>query len=510
MITLKNKFHKLNFSISSIWILSIIYFLTITTIGLSDWFSMHSYRQSQTALTSLFFPIDGYRLDYTTPMMGYPWKVPMEFPIYQFIISIIVQFLKTDIIITGKVFYILLHVLNNILIVKIFRMIKINDNVCFLTLILLNISPYYLVWTPSFLPDYFGLFLTILATFYLLNYLNVKSRITLAIFIIISILCVLNKITTYIATLLPLSTFFIVHNYRIEFYHFLQKPWQLKLVKLRWLFLFGILLIVLLIGIQWTTYCDTIKTGNSFSSQWISSKPEMILWNLGTLNQRLNVKWWIEYLSYSMIYNSLFYTTLTIVVLYSSFKNSRILIGITLFILPPLVFFNLFHEHNYYSIINMIFFYYVIAEAIYNLISCYKLVGISLICLILMMIVWRTIVFRKQIFQPFKSEIPWNKIDFHPGVNDIILSVGQARDPSINFYFHCRGLNLNYDEIKKIALGQNELLEYTHNGNIKMITLIDDKPSVLPRFLSSVFEHKKPRTTTLFFENKYYTFYWIN
>jgi hypothetical protein len=135
MTILKDKLQKLNFSISSFWILSIIYFLTITTIGLSDWFSMHSYRQSQTALTSLFFPIDEYKLDYTTPMMGYPWKVPMEFPIYQFIISILVHFLKTDIIITGKVFYILLHIINNILIVKIFRLVKINDNVCFLTLI---------------------------------------------------------------------------------------------------------------------------------------------------------------------------------------------------------------------------------------------------------------------------------------------------------------------------------------------------------------------------------------
>ncbi len=311
-------------------------------------------------------------------------------------------------------------------------------------------------------------------------------------------MCVLNKITTYIATLLPLSTFFILYNYRNEIYNFLQNPWRLKLFKLVWLFLFGMLLIVLLIGIHWTTYCDTIKTGNPFSSQWISSKPEMIVWNLGTLTQRLNAKWWTEYLGYSMIYNSFFYTILTIIILYSSSKNHRIIIGMTFYLLPPLLFFNLFHEHNYYSIINMIFLYYVIAEATYYLISCRKLIGISFVCVISMMIIWRTFVFRKQLFQPFKSEIPWSKIDFNPREDDIILSICQSRDPSLNFYFQCRGLNLNYDEIEKIAAVPKKLLEYTNNCNIKMISLISDKPSDLPRYLLSVFE-KKTRTITIFF-----------
>lgn len=510
MTTIKSEITKVKFSIFNLWILSIIYFLVITFTGLSDWFSMHSYRQSQTALTCLYFPIDGYKIDYTTPMMGYPWKVPMEFPIYQFIISILVQLFKTDIIITGKVFYILLHVINNILILKIFRRFNIDNHVCFLTLILFNVSPYYLVWAPSFLPDYFGLFLTILAITILQDYFKLKSRLMFAAFVVISITCVLNKITTYITTLLPLASFCIVYNYKDEFYEYFIKPWKLKSIKLHWFFLFGVLLIVLLIGIQWTKYCDVIKAENPFSSQWISSKPEIILWNLGTLTQRLNLNWWTRYFGYSMIYNPLFYLIIITIAIIASIKNYRIVVAITCFFLPPLIFFNLFHEHNYYSIINIIFLYYIISETIQYLVSIHKKIGIAFACIIFTFIAYRTFVFKNLIFQPNKSEIPWSTIDFHPHVNDVILSIGQARDPSINFFFHCRGLNLNYEELQKIVMDRQNIEKYTKNSTVKMVCLIDDKPSVWPSYLSAIFKNKMPYKMPLFFENKYYTFYWIN
>ncbi len=40
-------------------------------------------RQAQTALTARSFIQDGFRLDYETPLLGPPWSIPMEFPLYQ-------------------------------------------------------------------------------------------------------------------------------------------------------------------------------------------------------------------------------------------------------------------------------------------------------------------------------------------------------------------------------------------------------------------------------------------
>lgn len=45
------------------------------------------FRQYQTALTTLFLQKTGLRLDYETPVLGPPWSVPMEFPLYQGIVA---------------------------------------------------------------------------------------------------------------------------------------------------------------------------------------------------------------------------------------------------------------------------------------------------------------------------------------------------------------------------------------------------------------------------------------
>ena len=47
------------------------------------------FRESQTAI-SIYYLINNYGsiLNYQTPIFGYPWLVPFEFPFYQFIVSL--------------------------------------------------------------------------------------------------------------------------------------------------------------------------------------------------------------------------------------------------------------------------------------------------------------------------------------------------------------------------------------------------------------------------------------
>ena len=49
----------------------------------------HGFRQTQTALTSYWMMEDGWRLAYETPVGGYPWTIPFEFPIYQAIVALL-------------------------------------------------------------------------------------------------------------------------------------------------------------------------------------------------------------------------------------------------------------------------------------------------------------------------------------------------------------------------------------------------------------------------------------
>lgn len=43
------------------------------------------FRQAQTAITIDAMKRDGFRLDYATPVLGKPWSIPMEFPLYQWL-----------------------------------------------------------------------------------------------------------------------------------------------------------------------------------------------------------------------------------------------------------------------------------------------------------------------------------------------------------------------------------------------------------------------------------------
>jgi hypothetical protein len=47
----------------------------------------YEFRQLQTALGTFWLAQDGWQLAYLLPLFGPPWSVPMEFPIYQFIVA---------------------------------------------------------------------------------------------------------------------------------------------------------------------------------------------------------------------------------------------------------------------------------------------------------------------------------------------------------------------------------------------------------------------------------------
>ena len=63
---------------------AVVWSLAAATLGwshaISDWFG---WRQTQTAITAYFMQQGGPWLDYETPILGPPWRMPHEFPLYQ-------------------------------------------------------------------------------------------------------------------------------------------------------------------------------------------------------------------------------------------------------------------------------------------------------------------------------------------------------------------------------------------------------------------------------------------
>ena len=63
---------------------AIVVHVCLSTIGLSNTLlGPHSFRQSQTAISTYHFVQHGVVWNYITPILGPPWEIPLEFPLFQ-------------------------------------------------------------------------------------------------------------------------------------------------------------------------------------------------------------------------------------------------------------------------------------------------------------------------------------------------------------------------------------------------------------------------------------------
>src|SRR5262249_34319229 len=61
-----------------------------------------AFRQAQTALTAYFMVGRTPCLAYETPVVGPPWSIPFELPVYQWIVAAVVTFCHTPMDETGR------------------------------------------------------------------------------------------------------------------------------------------------------------------------------------------------------------------------------------------------------------------------------------------------------------------------------------------------------------------------------------------------------------------------
>lgn len=67
-----------------LFLAAVVWSLAVASVGwshaISDWYG---WRQTQTAISAYFMQQGGPWLDYETPILGPPWRMPHEFPLYQ-------------------------------------------------------------------------------------------------------------------------------------------------------------------------------------------------------------------------------------------------------------------------------------------------------------------------------------------------------------------------------------------------------------------------------------------
>lgn len=350
--------HTLLQSISLLRILGIICFVFAAFIAVryssQALLDKHSFRQTQTALTSLWMIEDGFSLTYQTPVAGSPWSIPFEFPLYQYVVALISTITGANLDATGRITSFIFLLACIFPARSIIQKLKLPESVLLVFICLIFSSPLYLYWGRTFMIETTALFFAMLSIpCYLDIIFGQRTLRPVVLFILFSSLSILQKATTGLPLLAILGLIYLIEQARIN------KSLTEIVTPRNFILAMTCFGIPLLAGILWTHYTDTIKSANYLGTQLTSQA--LSAWNWGGVGQRFSLLLY-EDVFWRRILKSNFAGWLGVALLLSPFifRAERkikyiVLISLTACMLPIMLFTNLHIVHDYYQTASVIY-----------------------------------------------------------------------------------------------------------------------------------------------------------
>ena len=301
--------------------------------GLADFYQ---FRQTQTAWGIREASRSGYDFfNLRMPVLGYPYQVPFEFPLFQNISALVGSILKLGVVESGRMTSLLFFCLGGILTFNLITKLT-SVSIAIFSVCLLYLTPFAIQWSNAVLIESLANFFLILSVTFLRLYFEKGSSYLISLSSLALSLCALVKITTAIPLIFFLGIFLIWGtNFR-----FCGK----KII---------ILLISALLSFAptftWTRYADSVKEKGVFT-QWLTST-NLRNWNFGTLEQRLNAFDWVIIFARFWLLGGVGFFALIAFLFFVLFKNEKIGKSSIALILPfiaPITYFNLYVKHDYY------------------------------------------------------------------------------------------------------------------------------------------------------------------
>lgn len=359
----------LRLSVFLVGTLAAIFWLATLQQPLID---QHEFRQTQTALTALFLqPSLHGLLNYETPVLGHPWVIPFEFPLYQWLASLPARVLPISLGTSGRLISILFGVACLWPSLAIMRRFSVPANGRQIFILLYLTASIYLYWNRSFMIESTALFFTLLSlyTYTIMRRPShhcgsIKQDLrpwhyaTLAISLSLALLV---KATTALPAFLLMGmdlALQIIASWRASrFERSRLHPWLLATC----------LLVSFLILRSWTHHADALKLQNLIGKYMTSEA--LREWNFGSLSQRFSLELWDGVLLQRMLTPWGALPAIGLLALglssHSKQQEQKRFIAACLFLAlsPLLIFTNLHVQHNYYQSANQIYLLAALASS---------------------------------------------------------------------------------------------------------------------------------------------------
>jgi hypothetical protein len=243
---------------------------------------MFAFRQTQTAISAYWLWKGGDWFAYETPVLGYPWAILFEFPLYQYLV-VLLRLAGVPIDVGGRLISFGFYLGCLWPLWLLFKAYRLSRYAYLAVGILFLSSPLYLYWSRTVMIESCALFFGLLWLALLARLLSAPRLLTLLWTILAGAGAVLAKSTTFPAFLVVGGLLFLHQVPREGLAAPYRRPLILAVVAF---------VVPLLIGYLWVRYSDAVKLPNPYGYKLTSSAPTT--WNFGTWAQRTSSQFWLD------------------------------------------------------------------------------------------------------------------------------------------------------------------------------------------------------------------------
>jgi hypothetical protein len=301
----------------------------------------HGWRQTQTALTAFWLSRGSPLLAYETPVFGPPWNFPLEFPLYQWAVSLLSRATRIPIDQSGRVISLICFWAGLLPVGWMVRRLRLPVAAFAAFALFYMASPLYLFWSRTVLIETMAMTFSLayFATGVVCLYRPFRW-VRCGWCAIFGTLAALVKITTFAGALLPLGLLYLFLLIR-------RRP-RIGAI------MYGLIPLVVPVaaGLAWAWFADLSRSRNPL--QYMAND-EMNRYNFGPLSLRATAAYW-KILGFRMLGDVLgkMWGPVALISLFAGIRWYRGRLDVAMlaaigFCTGPLMFANLYYIHDYYA-----------------------------------------------------------------------------------------------------------------------------------------------------------------
>jgi hypothetical protein len=305
----------------------------------------HGFRPVQTAVSTFYFLRDGIDINYKTPLLGTPGEMPLEFPFFQAAVAMFVRLTGVELDAAGGIvswLFFLSALPAGYLLLAQFKMPAAHR---LIVLSLILVSPLYLFFSRNFLIESTALTFSLWFLLGFTRFLSERSLSWLLCAIVCGTIGGLVKVTT-LAVFLIAALLVLVRFLRTS-----APDGRVRLLVRAAVCASG----PFLASVYWVIHSAAIRHRNP-ETAFLDT--HFGFWSFGDVAQRISLRFWLKL--YEVWSGSILNEAgIALIILYYCWLRGRyrwaVTACLTVFIVPQLIFSNLYFVHDYYFYANGVF-----------------------------------------------------------------------------------------------------------------------------------------------------------